>query len=144
MAQQLFAQGSQLRNVAGQSALEPEGALPNDDGNSSLEEDVEELLHGEVNPYSYAFHLGDSSQYVVVPAVFYDDAEAILCKSWLKKQWKQTKKFIKKHKREIIIGAVVVVAVVAVAVVVVSATAGVAVAAVLRSLLCGGWCFGGY
>jgi len=42
--------------------------------------------------------------------------EIFLCKSWVKKQWEHTKKFVKKHKKEIIIGAIVVVAAVVVVV----------------------------
>jgi len=37
-----------------------------------------------------------------------EDCELEFCKSWVSKQWKQTKKFVKHHKKEIIIGAAVV------------------------------------
>src|SRR6185437_10040817 len=62
------------------------------------------------NPYAYTMtfnHVGDG---IIAPAIMSDHGEIILCKGWLSKKWHQTKKFVKKHKKAIIIGAVVVVA----------------------------------
>ncbi|MDE3046644.1 MAG: hypothetical protein KGJ02_08415 [Verrucomicrobiota bacterium] len=61
--------------------------------------------------------------YTIQPAVYEGHIEATLCKSWVHKQCSQVKKFVKKHKKAIIIGAVVV-AVVAVAAVTIIAVAG--------------------
>ncbi len=56
--------------------------------------------------------------------------DIVLCKSWFKKQWDQTRKFVKEHKKEIIIGVVIVVVVIVVVVAAVaissSAAGGVA------------------
>lgn len=79
-----------LANVARQ------GLLPNaSDESRILEEDIEELL----NPfYSYA------------DTFFYDQGEVILCRNWAEKKWHQAKKFLRKHRKAILIGAAVVVA----------------------------------
>ena len=77
----------------------------------------------------------DDSQYAcwtVQPAIFRNgSADIVLCKSWFKKQWDQTRKFVQKHKKAIIIGAIVVVAVtvVVVAAVAISSTAAAGAAA---------------
>lgn len=103
--------------------LAKEGALPEySEENISLEQDIEELLNGDDCPYSYAFSFGDD-EYMFLPSIINGSEEATLCKSWAKKRWKHTRKFVKKHKKAIIIGAAVVVAVVAVAVVASSAAA---------------------
>jgi tetratricopeptide (TPR) repeat protein len=65
-----------------------------------------------------------------VPAFFNDYGEVILCKSWAQKKWKQTKKFVKKHKKAIIIGAAVILAATVVVVAVVAATSASAGAAI--------------
>ena len=101
--------------------LAKEGALP-DGSDESLEEDIADLLQEE---NSIAF--GIPGEYMVIPAIFQGDAEIFLCKSWVQKQWKHVKKFVKKHKTAIIIGTVIVVATVAV-VVAVAASAGAATA----------------
>ncbi|VHO02398.1 hypothetical protein [Candidatus Rhabdochlamydia sp. T3358] len=109
--------------------LAKEGILPDESG-EDLSDDVEELLHAD-NPYKYVFSL-DASSYMVVPAIANEYGEMTLCKSWLGKKWKKTKKFAKKHKKAIIIGAAIIItaAVVAVAIVAASsATATVASAA---------------
>jgi len=100
--------------------LAKEGVLP---GEADLEDDVKELLEGEENPFEYHF-LNGSNDYLTLPAVFNgsEHGDVYLCKSWLKKKWKQTKKFVKDHKKEIIIGAVVVVATVVIVVAVVGAS----------------------
>ncbi len=74
----------------------------------------------------YAYWLGSGTQYMIQPAIFQDGPQGIIfCKSWCKKQWDQTRKFVKKHKKEIIIGAIIVIAVtvVVVAAVAISSTA---------------------
>ena len=59
--------------------------------------------------------------YVARPAIYIEGSyDIMLCRSWFKKKWDETRDFCKKHKKAIIIGAVVVVTV---AVVVVTAVA---------------------
>ena len=86
--------------------LAAQGILPN--GSKEifiLHNDIQELLHGEENCCRYSFSLGQGNDYIMTPAIFYGQEEVILCKSWVKKTWEQTKKFVKKHKKAIIIGA---------------------------------------
>ncbi len=107
--------------------LAKEGALPdNSEESLSLDNDIEELLYGEENIYqnAFSFATSDDYRYVILPAIFNERSETILCKSWFKKQWNQVKHFVKKHKKELIVGAAVVVA--AATVVVVVAAAGAA------------------
>ncbi|MBF5059856.1 tetratricopeptide repeat protein [Candidatus Neptunochlamydia vexilliferae] len=111
--------------------LAMEGVLP--DGSidvCELEEDIEDLLGDQENPFTYAFYTGNVGEYTVLPALLRGSSqyEMILCKGWLGKKWKKTKKFVRKHKKAIIIGAVVVVVVTAVVVASV-ATGGAAVTA---------------
>ncbi len=94
----------------------------------ALEEDVDDLLYGEDDYYEFAISQSDED-YVIMPAILNNQHEIILCKSWIKKQWKKTKKFVKKHKKEIIIGAAVVVAAVVIVAVVAASTAGAAAVA---------------
>ncbi|MEK7339455.1 MAG: hypothetical protein AABZ92_01930, partial [Verrucomicrobiota bacterium] len=72
--------------------LAKEGLLP-DESEEDLSDDVEELLHTD-NPYKYAFSL-DASSYMIVPTIASEYGEMVLCKSWLGKKWKKTKKFAK-------------------------------------------------
>lgn len=95
-----------------------------------LEEDIQELLDEE-NPYEYAFSYGKNDY--VIGDFFCQREKVILCKSWLSKQLDKIAKFIKKHKKEIIIGTAVVVATVAVVGIVAAATTGVAAAAAASS-----------
>src|SRR3990167_5451627 len=60
---------------------------------------------------------------LINPALLYENYNAFLCKSWIKKSWDHTRHFVKHHKKEILIGAAIVVAV-AVTVTVVVATCG--------------------
>ncbi len=111
--------------------LAKEGILPNEfDEEMVLEEDIEDLLNGEDSFFEYAYSFGISGQYMIIPAVFndYGHYDVIRC-GWISKNWKKTKKFVKKHKKEIIIGAVVVVAVAVVAIAVVAAAAPAAATA---------------
>lgn len=70
--------------------------------------------------------------YAFVPAMYYysglDSRPVLPCKTWVKKQCKHVKKFVKKHKKEILIGAAVIAAVVIVACVVSAAAASTTVA----------------
>lgn len=102
------------------------GLLP-DVSKEELEQDIEELL---VNPSADSFSLAPciAYNYAMVPAVCFSYGEVVLCKSWCKKAWKHTKKFVKKHKEAILIGVAVVVAAAVVACVVSAASAAAAVA----------------
>lgn len=64
-----------------------------------LQEDIAELLGLRITPCGYV----------------YTCPGTLLCGSWVKKQWKKTTIFVKKHKKAIIIGAAIVVAIVVVA-----------------------------
>lgn len=109
--------------------LATEGAIPdNSEESLSLEDDIEELLNGDYYPDAFSFAAPDDYQYVIVPAVLNGHGDVILCKSWLKKKWDQVKKFAKKHKKELIIGAIVVVATVTIVGVAAAAPAAAAVA----------------
>ena len=59
-------------------------------------------------PDDFAFDEGGESS--IYPAVYYGDGQIFQC-NWFSKQWRQTKNFVKKHKKAIIVGAVIVVAV---------------------------------
>jgi hypothetical protein len=109
--------------------LAKEGALPDDSEESlSMDNDIEELLNEDDTTFSFEAY--DNYQYMIVPAVWNEQSEIVLCKSWAKKQWKHIKKFAKKHRKALIIGAAVVVAatVVIVAVAASSVAAGAAAA----------------
>ncbi len=114
------------------ATLAREGILPNEfDEETDLEEDSYDLLYGEDSGFQLACYLESSSEYMIIPAVMngYSGYNIVQCGK-ISKAWKKTKKFCKKHKKAIIIGAVVVVAVAAVTVaVVVSTSAGAASAA---------------
>ena len=113
------------------ATLAREGILPNEfDEEADLEEDSYDLLYGEDNGFQLARYLESSSEYMIVPAVLngYSGYNIVQCGK-ISKAWKKTKKFCKKHKKEIIIGAVVVVAVAAVTVAVVVATSASAASA---------------
>jgi hypothetical protein len=110
--------------------LAKEGILPDEaEEESILNEDIYELLYSEHNPYEYFFSFDSGSSSVIAPAILYRNGEIILCKSWIHKKWDQTKKFVKKHKTAILIGAAIVVGTVIVIGVVSAATAASAGAA---------------
>ncbi|MBY0529261.1 MAG: hypothetical protein K2P51_03630, partial [Rhabdochlamydiaceae bacterium] len=107
--------------------LAREGILHDDPSNRSiLENDIQELLTSETTEYAYWFSTGDSNDLIVVSEYGKD---IVLCKSWLKKKCAQVKKFVKKHKKEILIGVAVVVAVTIVVCAVSIATTAAAAAA---------------
>lgn len=112
------------------ATLAREGILPNEfDKETDLEEDSYDLLYGEDSGFQLARYLESSSDYMIIPAVLngYSGCNIVQCGK-ISKAWKKTKKFCKKHKKSIIIGAVVVVAVAAVTVAVVVATSATAAA----------------
>jgi len=95
------------------------GVLPDDSEESlSLEDDIDEILNGEQNPYGYALYLGSPADFMIAPAVFYGGGDVVLCKSWVGKKLKKVGKFCKRHKKGVIIGAGVALAVAVVIVVV--------------------------
>lgn len=87
------------------------GGLSNDEV-FNLEDDIQELLYE-----------GEDSYYYLLISQYPEDVR--LCRSWITKKCKQVKKFVKKHKKAIVIGTLVVVAVTAVVL-----TAGAAAGAV--------------
>lgn len=109
--------------------LAKEGILPNEE-EIDLDEDVNELLNGEDSACELAQYLDASYNYTIIPTVFngYFGYDVIQCGK-VSKAWKKTKKFVKKHKKEIIIGAAVVVAVAAITVAIVVASSGAAASA---------------
>lgn len=106
------------------ATLAKEGVLPNEFNEEvDLEEDSYDLLYGEDSVFELTRYLANSNEYMIVPAVLngYSRYNIVQCAK-ISKSWKKTKKFCKKHKKAIIIGAVVVVAVAAVTVAVVVTT----------------------
>lgn len=108
--------------------LATEGILPDDqEEETSIKEDVEELLEYKENPLQVAFLYGKSHRCLFVPSIFdLDGYETVVPCGWLKKSWKNTKTFIKKHKKAIIIGAIIVVTVSAVTIAVIASSSGAA------------------
>ena len=90
-----------------------------------MEWDIQELYSDE--PEWKLLSLQDWGNFSYVPAVLGGGfPKVFLCKSWMHKKYKQSKRWVKKHKKAIIIAGVVVVA----ATVVIVATAGTGTAAV--------------
>jgi hypothetical protein len=103
--------------------LAREGRLPDEaagEAATELENDLKALL--EEPAFSYADCTLDQTAGLLT-VLNGSNGEAVLCKSWAKKQWRQTKRFVKKHKKALIIGAAVVAAVTVVAYLAVSAAA---------------------
>jgi len=96
-----------------------EGLLPNEVEEDALNEDVYDLVYGENSVYQLRF--SEKWESKAIPLVLTDnlDCHFLPCGK-ISHAWKKTKKFVKKHKKEIIIGAAVVVAVTVVAVAVVA------------------------
>lgn len=109
--------------------LAKEGILPNatEEEEATLNKDIEEILNPYDDNISFAYSSFDSLK--TIPAIYFSQPEIVLCKSWLKKQCKHIRKFVKKHKKAIIIGAVVAVAAVAVTTVIIATSAAAASAA---------------
>jgi hypothetical protein len=97
---------------------------------AALQNDIQELLSDEDdNSFQYSIALLQKGEFSGIPAVCQDQWEVVLCKSWFHKKWDKIKHFVHKHKKEIIIGTIVVVAVVVITSVVIAASAGAAAAA---------------
>ncbi len=95
--------------------LARQGVLPdNSESSLSLEDDISELLDGKETLYyeddSPLFGTSNN-QFMIVPALFHGDAEIVLTRNFASNIWRATKKFIKKHQKEIIIGVAIVVGV---------------------------------
>lgn len=114
------------------TTLAKEGTLPDEfEEDCELEEDIYDLMYGEDSIFQLTRYLENSNEYMIIPAVFngYSAYNIVQCGK-ISKAWKKTKKFVKKHKKAIIVGAVVVVAVTVVAVAVVAASSASAASAV--------------
>jgi len=110
------------------SLLAMEGAT--DDEKPEMEYAIASLFRSDL--IQYALLLDSGFGYGAEPAIYIEGTQDfVLCKSWFKKQWDQTRSFVKKHKKAIIIGAIVVVtvAVVVVTAVAISSSAASATAA---------------
>ncbi len=94
---------------------------------SILENDVQELLNPESaeSDFGYWYSLDGGKDFIIIS----ESGHVFLCKSWIKKKCEQVKKFVKKHKKAILIGAAVVVAVTVVVCAVSMATTAAATAA---------------
>ncbi len=81
------------------------GLLPGDFNEArALPTNIQDLLSD--SEFQYAYSSGENDYIYLM-----DSGEVILCKSWISKKWKKAKKFVKKHKKAIIIGVAVVVGV---------------------------------
>ncbi|MES2344906.1 MAG: hypothetical protein V4494_03085 [Chlamydiota bacterium] len=110
--------------------LAQQGLLPDEiEEGFALENDVQELLYGENNLYEYALSFNYKDDYTIASTAFNKQEEILLCKSWIAKKWNQTKKFVKKHRKAILIGAAVAVAAVVIICAVAAASTAGAVAA---------------
>lgn len=111
--------------------LAMEGAM--DSEKINISKSTASLFRGNNIHYALFSKLGYSAK----PAIYYENSlDIVLCKSWFKKQWDQTRAFVKEHKKAIIIGAIVVVTVTVVvvsAIVISSSAAGTAAAGGLAS-----------
>jgi hypothetical protein len=111
------------------STLAKEGILPDEHKEEvELKKDTVDLMYGIDSAFQLTQNINEG---IIIPAVCnsYLGYNIIQCGK-ISKAWKKTKQFVKKHKKAIIIGAVVVVVVVTVTVVVVmTSSAGTAAAA---------------
>ena len=106
--------------------LAKEGDLSKESGEErNLVEDSEDLVYGKDIPVQFAYSLGTISDYQAIPAILHRQSQYdVLDCGGIGYVWNKTKKFAKKHKTAIIIGAVVVT--VAVVAVIATPAAGVA------------------
>jgi tetratricopeptide (TPR) repeat protein len=112
--------------------LAKEGTLPNaqDEEKALLKRDIEELLN------ELGIEKSFSPETQIFPAIYDGQGgEILLCKSWIKKQLHHIAKFVKKHKKAVIIGAVVVVAAVAVVATLVVASSTAAATAATAAVI---------
>ncbi|MEN9343990.1 MAG: hypothetical protein RLZZ453_777 [Chlamydiota bacterium] len=101
-----------------------EGILPNElNEEAVLQEDTYDLMCGEDNP----FLLACNPDYTYALVEDYAGYQIIQCGK-ISKAWHKTKKFVKKHKKSIIIGAALAVAATVVIALVAASSAGAAVA----------------
>lgn len=114
--------------------LSKQGAMPDltAEKQVEMEKDIQELLifFNDSDPISNLSY--KTNDYRFIPCIYYGQGEILLCKkNWLKKQCHHIAKFIKKHKKAVIIGTVLVVAAVAVVatVAIASSTAAASAAA---------------
>jgi len=106
--------------------LAQQGLLPNDDeGPNELITDAEDLFSEDYTSFKY--DTNRQGLYEFQPAIYLGISKAEIKQVGLKKAWKKTKRWCKKHKKAIIIGTIVV-ATVAVVVTVVVVTGGAAAA----------------
>lgn len=95
-------------------ALAVNGSDQNNSTNMTLlQEDIYALQYDRHSDFQYAFPNLYEDSFSIVSAVYYGKIQGTICKNWVSKQCHNLKKFVKKHKTAIIIGAVVVVAVAA-------------------------------
>lgn len=97
------------------------GTLPNatEEEKAELEKDIQELLSPYENtngPFTKSSY--DTNDHQIIPAVYHEGHDTILCGGWFKKKFKKIKhgykktcKFIKKNKKAFIIGSTVAVGV---------------------------------
>jgi tetratricopeptide (TPR) repeat protein len=115
------------------SFLAMEGATENE--KIDVERSIASLF--KTDDCQFAYWIDSNIQYIAEPAILRHESQNImLCRSWFKKQWDQTRDFVHKHKKEIIIGIIVVVAVTAIvitAVVISSSAAGAAAGGFIAS-----------
>ncbi|MGL4348838.1 MAG: tetratricopeptide repeat protein [Chlamydiales bacterium] len=94
-----------LIHLAKQGLLEQ-----NSEEELALAFDIQELLGNSSEFHNCASDLYQNMTCAFMPDLFYEQGNIVLCKGWLRKQCGHIKKFVKKHKKEILIGAAVVVA----------------------------------
>ena len=109
--------------------LAREGILPGKaDRGEELEESIQELLEDQDSVYQLTQYQNTHNK--IIPAVLTSSDMSYVTKcSWMKKNWRKTKKFCKEYQTEIIIGVLIVVVVGAVAIAAVSASAATSGAA---------------
>jgi hypothetical protein len=66
---------------------------------SLLEIDIEELDE-DGSSFEYGSYYDGDERFMLIPTITANNFEAFICKSWLSKKWKQTKKFIKEQKKK--------------------------------------------
>jgi len=111
------------------AALAQQGILPQEEGQNriTLNNDILALLHPHLL-FEPGYYIEGSR--TAIQGAFYGDSDVILCRSAIKKLWDSTRDFVKKHKKEILIGGAIVVGV-AVTVTVIVLTCGTASGAVV-------------
>jgi len=90
-------------------ALAQEGILPEEyDEEMVLGESIYDLVYGEDNPIEFIHSLEGDSKYTIFPTILDNHyTNNIIECGRVKRLWRKTKKFCKKHKKESIIGAAI-------------------------------------